>query len=243
MGDADQTDVTGLLIELIQNYEFLYDLSHKEYKNAKKKEDAWKEISEITRCSVEDCMKLWKNVRDRFTREKRLKPSGSGGGDTNWVYSEKMSFYSKCTRPRKTHTATVAVVHDGSPSSSRTSSRSSGWSGIETILSPQSEGDIEEIMEQTITPERGAEASGTSSHASETRQSQKGSKSKRSLEFDEVINTAKQIASTLQAKAAAPPPEQNRTFTEYVFTRLMEMPPEEAKEKRKKMLKILEDLD
>ncbi|KAB0790681.1 hypothetical protein PPYR_14873, partial [Photinus pyralis] len=70
-----------------------------------------------------------------------------------------------------------------------------------------------------------------------------GSKSKRSLEFDEVINTAKQIASTLQVKAAAPPPEQNRTFTEYVFTRLMEMPPEEAKEKRKKMLKILEDLD
>lgn len=36
-----------LLLEVIQNYDFLFDLSHRDYKNSKEKDDAWREIAEI----------------------------------------------------------------------------------------------------------------------------------------------------------------------------------------------------
>lgn len=41
-----QLDI-GLLIEMVQMYPFIFDLSSKEYKDGKKKEMAWKEISEV----------------------------------------------------------------------------------------------------------------------------------------------------------------------------------------------------
>ncbi|XP_031328170.1 transcription factor Adf-1-like isoform X2 [Photinus pyralis] len=232
----EHVDVVGLLIEVIQQYEYLYDLSHKDYKNTKKKELAWKEISDITNVSVEDCMKQWKALRDRFTREKRMKPSGSEGAESSWIHLEKMAFYNNCTRPRKTHTSTISVVKD-SPSSSRTSSRSSVWSGIETILSPQSEEEaIEETADQTIVNE-----TASTPIASKTKKVQSSTSKRGENELAEVIETAKKIASSLDTRAI--PPNQNRTFVEYVYSRLSEMPSEQAKEKRRSMLRILEDLE
>uniref|UniRef100_A0A1Y1ND71 MADF domain-containing protein n=1 Tax=Photinus pyralis TaxID=7054 RepID=A0A1Y1ND71_PHOPY len=232
----EHVDVVGLLIEVIQQYEYLYDLSHIDYKNTKKKELAWKEISDITNLSVEDCMKQWKALRDRFTREKRMKPSGSEGAESSWIHLEKMAFYNNCTRPRKTHTSTISVVKD-SPSSSRTSSRSSVWSGIETILSPQSEEEaIEETADQTIVNE-----TASTPIASKTKKVQSSTSKRGENELAEVIETAKKIASSLDTRAI--PPNQNRTFVEYVYSRLSEMPSEQAKEKRRSMLRILEDLE
>lgn len=37
----------GLLLETIQRYEFIYNMGHPEYKNAKKKNLAWEEIALI----------------------------------------------------------------------------------------------------------------------------------------------------------------------------------------------------
>lgn len=42
----------------------------------------------------------WKNLRDRFTREKREKPSGSGVPKSKWPHYKKM-FYNKYTKPRR----------------------------------------------------------------------------------------------------------------------------------------------
>lgn len=37
-------DKNSQLLEIIQSYEYLYDLSHVDYKNNKKKESAWEKI-------------------------------------------------------------------------------------------------------------------------------------------------------------------------------------------------------
>ncbi|CAG9773295.1 unnamed protein product [Ceutorhynchus assimilis] len=42
----------GLLIEAVQQYPYLYDLSHKVYKDAKKKQLAWQQIANLLKCSV-----------------------------------------------------------------------------------------------------------------------------------------------------------------------------------------------
>lgn len=42
---VSQEDKAALLIEVIQQYEFLYNLKHKDYKNNRKKEESWHEIA------------------------------------------------------------------------------------------------------------------------------------------------------------------------------------------------------
>lgn len=44
-------ETSDLLIDLIQNYEFLFNISHKEYKNSQKKEAAWLEIATVLKIS------------------------------------------------------------------------------------------------------------------------------------------------------------------------------------------------
>lgn len=41
----------GLLIEVVQAYEHLYNLRHKDYKNIVKKEESWQEIAGIVQMS------------------------------------------------------------------------------------------------------------------------------------------------------------------------------------------------
>ncbi|KAK4882436.1 hypothetical protein RN001_005755 [Aquatica leii] len=174
-------------------------ISHRDYKNSKKKEQAWVEISEITNLSVEDCMRLWKNLRDRFTREKRLKPSGSEGGDSNWVYYEKMAFYNKCTRPRKTHTSMQASTSKQKNLRKEltprpASSSSSGWSGIETILSPQSEGEVMEDSQETMNLDETVVSETTP-------RSKKGnSTSKKGEEIANMIKSCNQIVAAIENK-------------------------------------------
>lgn len=50
---------------------------------------------------VEECQKQWKNVRDRFTREKRMFHSGMEAPECKWWLFDKMQFYNKYTKPRK----------------------------------------------------------------------------------------------------------------------------------------------
>ncbi|KAK5649472.1 hypothetical protein RI129_000501 [Pyrocoelia pectoralis] len=138
----ENVDVLGLLIELVQQYEFLYDLGHRDYKNSKKKD------------------------KDRFTREKRVKPSGSEGGESNWVYYERVGFTidvldreSKLTHTSLQATTSKATNVGKAYTPCSTSPSSSGWSGIETILSPQSEsepvveGQETGVLDQTVVPQ------------------------------------------------------------------------------------------
>uniref|UniRef100_A0AAR5PXL9 MADF domain-containing protein n=1 Tax=Dendroctonus ponderosae TaxID=77166 RepID=A0AAR5PXL9_DENPD len=97
----EDSDFSSLLIELIQNHEYLYNLGHKDYKNAKKKRDAWAKIAAALNASVDDCMKQWKGIRDKYTRQRRDGfRSGSSVG-TRWPLHSKMSFFKRFSRPRK----------------------------------------------------------------------------------------------------------------------------------------------
>jgi hypothetical protein len=51
---------------------------------------------------VDECQRLWRNLRDRYSREKRRKPSGSQAADEpQWVYFDNLHFLDKVIRPRK----------------------------------------------------------------------------------------------------------------------------------------------
>ncbi|KAK5648772.1 hypothetical protein RI129_003664 [Pyrocoelia pectoralis] len=124
-----------LLIDIIQQYDFLYDLGHKDYKNINKKEQAWAEIAAVVSISVEECKRLWKNVRDRFTREERGQPSGAAAPESNWPYLKKK----ENIRP-----------------SSSSSTVSSVWSSVNMIMSPECDSPLQDV-EETMTTDASVE--------------------------------------------------------------------------------------
>lgn len=56
-------------------------------------------------------------------------------------------------------------------------------------------------------------------------------------QLSEILNVTKRFAANLEKKQN----DSNKTFVEYVYSRLSEMSAEEAKEKRKEILLIIED--
>ncbi|XP_075559701.1 uncharacterized protein LOC142591241 [Dermacentor variabilis] len=69
--------------------------------------------------TVEDCLKLWKRLRDRYTQElkaiEQAKRSGSGNvSRRTWEFAESMAFYRDCGRPRKTTCSMEAPSYSGS---------------------------------------------------------------------------------------------------------------------------------
>ncbi|XP_072402097.1 uncharacterized protein [Diabrotica undecimpunctata] len=99
----------GTFIEVIQTYEYVYNLAHKDYKNSKKKDAAWEVIAETVNASVDECQKLWKSLRDRFVKEKNKIHSGMEAPESSWPHFNNMLFYGNFSRKRKTFTATKAV--------------------------------------------------------------------------------------------------------------------------------------
>uniref|UniRef100_A0A1X7UQP5 MADF domain-containing protein n=1 Tax=Amphimedon queenslandica TaxID=400682 RepID=A0A1X7UQP5_AMPQE len=73
------------LIEAVRLFSCLWQTGFKEYKDIKAKENAWKEvatkISGKNDKSRKDCIRRWKNIRDRFVREfkKTNRPTGTEG--------------------------------------------------------------------------------------------------------------------------------------------------------------------
>ncbi|KAL1516086.1 hypothetical protein ABEB36_000010 [Hypothenemus hampei] len=232
----------AFLISIIQNYEYLYDLSQKDYKNKLLKNRAWQEISEMTNMSVDECQRQWRNLRDRFTKEKRQLPSGSGMSEVNWEYFENMQFYNKYTRPRKTHTPIQNNIktQEVRPSSACSSSSLTSWSSMNIILSPPAHSDTQE---QRIEREDTDIESNQLDLLVETPKSLPNStklRTKRKAadeELQKVVEMAKKIAVSMERKPEESP---NKTFSDYVRSRLNEMSPEKAKEKRKQIFLQLE---
>lgn len=52
--DSQDIDRTALFLEIIQNYSFLYDLSHRDYRDNEKKNNAWRSIGEALGWSGKD---------------------------------------------------------------------------------------------------------------------------------------------------------------------------------------------
>nr|CAI5826113.1 unnamed protein product [Callosobruchus analis] len=224
----------GLLIEAIQGYPYLYDMSDKLYKNNKKKAEAWEVIADMLNCTVQDCVKAWKNLRDRFVKEKNRCASGSQAPEVTWKYFDAMTFYGKYTKPRKTHTSTRKNPQSVPPSSdsSRPSSTMSLWSTVDEVCE-------ESTLIKTPSHEEGAGPSGRKRQLSldiDTPTSSAESKSAKRMNENlpnTFLEVAKQIIEKIDTKQRTNP---NRTFCDYLFCELEKLTEAEAKEKRKQIL-------
>ncbi|KAH7981334.1 hypothetical protein HPB49_023198 [Dermacentor silvarum] len=103
-------DLSGSVIErfldAVQQHPCVYDTKRMDYRDVDRKNNAWELIRLFAGLStVEECLKLWKRLRDRYTRElktiEQTKRSGSGYVSRRaWEFAESMAFYRDCGRPR-----------------------------------------------------------------------------------------------------------------------------------------------
>ncbi|XP_072289539.1 transcription factor Adf-1-like [Eucyclogobius newberryi] len=100
---TDMADET--LIVAVCGLKELYDVGTMEYRNRRKKDQAWRKVSEETGLSEEFCRKRWKSLRDTYMKERkkeREKRSGSAAGSAaKWRYSGVMSFLDPFITPRE----------------------------------------------------------------------------------------------------------------------------------------------
>uniref|UniRef100_A0A672KD94 MADF domain-containing protein n=1 Tax=Sinocyclocheilus grahami TaxID=75366 RepID=A0A672KD94_SINGR len=69
-----------LLLFLVSENKELFDKNHSEYKNTKRKEVLWQGIADKMGVGVEEVKAKWKNLRDTYTRKKRLEQDGNRSG-------------------------------------------------------------------------------------------------------------------------------------------------------------------
>ncbi|XP_072399715.1 uncharacterized protein [Diabrotica undecimpunctata] len=133
-------DKYELLIGLIRGYPHIYDKSNNHFKDQEMKRNSWKKISEELQMSVKDCQRIWINLRNKYGREKKALPSGSGAPVTpQWEYFDSMLFLNKYIKPRNTHTTTEEALNQHAPPLQSpvfdSSSCSSAWSNSTIIES------------------------------------------------------------------------------------------------------------
>ncbi|XP_059387902.1 uncharacterized protein LOC132122055 [Carassius carassius] len=86
-----------LLLFLVSENKELFDKNHSEYKNTKRKEVLWQGIADKMGVDVEEVKAKWKNLRDTYTRKKRLEQDGNRSGRAakkkkQWKYMRVMDF-------------------------------------------------------------------------------------------------------------------------------------------------------
>lgn len=87
---------TEVLIDSVKQHPILYDTTHAEYKNLKKKDHIWAALAEQHGLiHGEELKKKWKNIRDTYA--KYLKSTMVLPGDvkknyTNWMWAKHMKF-------------------------------------------------------------------------------------------------------------------------------------------------------
>ncbi|XP_070395799.1 transcription factor Adf-1-like [Dermacentor albipictus] len=113
------------LLEGIRSHPCVYDTSRIDYRDQGRKSNAWEAIRrQCGLATVQECMKLWKRLRDRYTREAKAVElatrSGSGFvSRRTWEFAQSMEFYKNCGRPRKTTCNLEDLAVAGADTSSR----------------------------------------------------------------------------------------------------------------------------
>ncbi|XP_030752276.1 uncharacterized protein LOC115879532 [Sitophilus oryzae] len=102
---------TEKIIENVREQPILYDLSHSEYKNTKKKDKIWDEIAmSVGEMTGDELKKKWKNLRDSYAKFLRTEKTKSGQEMKNldryktWPWAQQMEFLRKSLSFAKTHT-------------------------------------------------------------------------------------------------------------------------------------------
>ncbi|KAL1489529.1 hypothetical protein ABEB36_013485 [Hypothenemus hampei] len=96
-----------LFVMLVETRQVLYDKKCKGYRDVRLKQGNWNEISVAMGISVEECQRLWKNLREAHDKDlkkiKQSKPSGSDGEPTVNVgpYFANLRFLDQHIAPRR----------------------------------------------------------------------------------------------------------------------------------------------
>ncbi|XP_051169411.1 uncharacterized protein LOC127286851 [Leptopilina boulardi] len=96
-----------MLIDLVRGYPCLYERSSKDVKDLGMKETSWQEIANILNSHPASVQQKWKDLKDKYCREKRLSDaeSTSGSGSSSrkkFPYFKEMSFLEPHLRKTKT---------------------------------------------------------------------------------------------------------------------------------------------
>ncbi|XP_067118580.1 transcription factor Adf-1-like [Centruroides vittatus] len=81
-------------IETVRKYPCLYDKKCTDFKDTTLKKTIWTAIGEQFGISGDDAEKRWKNLRDRYTKERRkMRESHVSGASTSEVYFTNWSLF------------------------------------------------------------------------------------------------------------------------------------------------------
>uniref|UniRef100_A0A8C1LKU7 Transcription factor Adf-1 n=2 Tax=Cyprinus carpio TaxID=7962 RepID=A0A8C1LKU7_CYPCA len=120
-----------LLLFLVSENKELFDKNHSEYKNTKRKEVLWQGIAD--KMGVDEVKAKWKNLRDTYTRKKRMEQDGSLGGRAakkkkQWKYMRVMDFLDPSTEHRRYSRVKIEDDEPDEDSGAEPASTSSGTS-------------------------------------------------------------------------------------------------------------------
>ncbi|XP_067204903.1 uncharacterized protein [Linepithema humile] len=105
----NEKDGDALLISLVRDYPYLYNKELTDFKDCIKKQNAWIEIGIIMNMKADECQSRWTRLRERYTREKKLKQeettTGSGASKRrSFEFFETMQFLEPFIKRRRTMT-------------------------------------------------------------------------------------------------------------------------------------------
>ncbi|XP_057708856.1 uncharacterized protein LOC130927215 isoform X2 [Corythoichthys intestinalis] len=94
------------IVEEVRKYDHLYNPSSKNYKDCQMASNSWREIAENTGLEVTECMKKWKNVRDKYVRVRKRMASKNGdpGGRKVPAFYHALSWLAPHVKHRETET-------------------------------------------------------------------------------------------------------------------------------------------
>ncbi|KAK4885222.1 hypothetical protein RN001_001493 [Aquatica leii] len=202
------------LIELVRQFEVLYNRRHRDFKNKLVQENAWQSIAVILNDT--------RNLRNRFAAElqKTKALPSRAGAQGEWIHMQAMQFLREYIFPRRTTVSTVQIQCSAS------AHRSDVWDTMRTLTeqsdsddvcsgssepSTSTAGDVTEheseptastsrapdtVVEERVPPASTAHQSTPSSHkrkASDVRQ-------KSGTEMDAMLTSALQSATNILAK-------------------------------------------
>ncbi|KAF2903697.1 hypothetical protein ILUMI_02492 [Ignelater luminosus] len=95
-----------LLIETVEKYPMIYDKCDMDFKNTIKKEECWNEIARSLDVPAKDCEHTWKNLRERYAKErKRLHITQEI--ISRWPLYTSLTFLDCHVKPRRTNNLTL----------------------------------------------------------------------------------------------------------------------------------------
>ncbi|CAH0563644.1 unnamed protein product, partial [Brassicogethes aeneus] len=229
-----------LLIKLVQNNPHLYDKSLEDFKDDLVRSKTFRKIAKRLGVTEREAIQRWKNLRDKYGREKRkVIPSGAEPPIIPWPYLKEMSFLNKFIKQRHSN---KSFVRSESPQPSPQSLIPSLQPFEFVYLSDNSSSSSPPPLQprpqspSIPLPQRQNGSPQLSPEPIQCTPNGRGKKRKRD-EFD-LLAAAQELANDL--KLGRQEKTSNQLFGEYMGKRLDDFSPNRAKDIRKKIVLLLE---